>query len=584
LRKVLENASKEGRLSHVVVDEAHLVIGWGNGFRPAFQLLPALIKNFRRLSPKPNLRLVLASATLTASTISALQQLFEVDQRVYLVAGVYLRPEPRYAFAYCMNESVKRQRVLEAVSLAPRPVILYVTRPDEAELWASQLRLNGFSRLETFTGKTDPGRREKLLNKWRNNEIDCMVATSAFGVGVDKNDVRTIIHATLPESLDRYYQEVGRAGRDGIAAASIICFSQGDIDQAKRISSIKVARERTAYERWCLMIDDAQLDSFNSDVYWLDLERLPARLIQNSEASAEWNIKTITLMARSGMIELVSLTNSIDQEGNGQTVLNESDARYAAVRVLQTNHRNAEAFRTSLVRGREEVRRSGAEGYRAMLSVVMGKIEIADALQQTYSVISKDVWSPVTAYCGGCPVHWGINRWVGNPITPVVKRLSRFVPRNSYKPLIKNWAMASENLLLIDVPSDSSYVSYMTAVVRSVIHAFSPHTMLMGPGCPNGFEYSLLEGTSQRMGDWPFVENLREKEFSTLPPGVDEIRLIIWGRDTQILVPDDVWVSKAKLEILVIPNNLRQLHYPARRLVDTTPHIHADEIVNALIS
>jgi hypothetical protein len=411
-----------------------------------------------------------------------------------------------------------------------------------------------------------------------------MVATSAFGVGVDKNDVRTVIHATLPESLDRYYQEVGRAGRDGIASASLICFSQSDIDQAKRISSIKVARERTAYERWCLMIDDAQLDSFNSEVYWLNLERLPARLIQNSEASAEWNIKTITLMARSGMIELVALTNSIDQVGVVHTVLNESDARFAAVRVLQTNHRNAEAFRTSLARGREAVRKSGVEGYRAMLAVVMGKIEVAEALKQTYSVISRDVWSPVSAYCGGCPVHWGINRWVGNPITPVVKRLSRFAPRNRFMPLIKNWPMASENLLVIDVPSDSRYMSYTSAVVRSVLHAFSPHTLLMGPGCPNGFELSLLEGTSQAMGDWPFVENLREKEFSTLPAGVDEIRLIIWGRDSQILVPDDLWASKARLEILVIPDQLPQLHYPARRLVDTTPHIHADEFVNALIS
>ena len=184
LRAVLEGAAREGRLSHIVVDEAHLVIGWGNGFRPAFQLLPALVRGLQRLSPSQPIRLVLASATLTASTITALQQLFAAELPMHLVAGVYLRSEPRYAFAYCRSFQEKRDRVLQAIAGAPRPLILYVTRPDEADSWAQCLRGQGYERLAVFTGKTLASERERLLTQWKRNEIDIIVATSAFGSSI----------------------------------------------------------------------------------------------------------------------------------------------------------------------------------------------------------------------------------------------------------------------------------------------------------------------------------------------------------------------------------------------------------------
>jgi hypothetical protein len=108
--------------------------------------------------------------------------------------------------------------------------------------------------------------------------------------------------------------------------------------------------------------------------------------------------------------------------------------------------------------------------------------------------------------------------------------------------------------------------------------------MVMGPGCPKGWENSLLEGTSLNLSEWPFIEDLRIKDFGTLSAGSDELRLIIWGRDTKIPVSDFLWVSRAKLQILVVSNSTFQLEQPGRRYIDTTPHVHADEILNILSS
>lgn len=581
LRVPLEDAAREGRVSHVVVDEAHLVIGWGNGFRPAFQLLPALICNLQRMASRPSLRLVLTSATLTAATIEGLKQLFSAGQRINVVSGVYLRPEPRYAFSHADSEATRERRILEAVLFAPRPLILYVTRPDEAERWARKLRDAGLSRLATFTGKTRALERETLLSRWKGNELDVMVATSAFGLGVDKGDVRTIIHATLPESLDRYYQEVGRSGRDGLASASVLAYTDEDAEQAERMATSKVAREETAFERWCLMIQQAQVDPQRADVYWLNLERLPARLVRKSGASAEWNVKTLILMARAGMLELVALTQVRGVDVT-QELVSDDDARFAAVRLLHDNHRQEGAFHAALSQGRTRIHRAGQAGFWAIRSVVTGRMEVAQALKKTYSITSKGVWSPVAQYCGGCPRHWGADRWPSDPVAPVVPRLDHFAARDRYKAWVSRWPLAGDNLLIIAVPTDGRYTNHSRAALRVLVHVLQPHTLVLGPGAEAGPEEALFEQSAQPPASWPFIEDLQVTSSAGWPAGENEVRLTIWGHGTLAPIPDAVWTSSAALELLVIPDNLVHPMHPGRRLIDTTPHIYAEEVVNDL--
>ena len=97
-----------------------------------------------------------------------------------------------------------------------------------------------------------------LLEKWQKREIDIMVATSAFGVGIDQGDVRSVIHMCIPESLDRYYQEVGRGGRDGRPATSLVLWTNNDDKVARNMAKNKVLTSKKHDEdgNCCLLVNE----------------------------------------------------------------------------------------------------------------------------------------------------------------------------------------------------------------------------------------------------------------------------------------------------------------------------------------
>ena len=138
-----------------------------------------------------------------------------------------LRKEPRYMI--CENHSYehRERQIVEMVKLLPKPLIVYVIEPSVAKRYIKLLKEEGLSNVFTYTGDTKDKERDLLLEQWKNNEFDIMIATSAFGMGVDKSNVRTIVHACVPENLSRFYQEVGRAGRDGLPSLSVLCYYMG---------------------------------------------------------------------------------------------------------------------------------------------------------------------------------------------------------------------------------------------------------------------------------------------------------------------------------------------------------------------
>lgn len=314
LRQPLTEAAARGRLRALVVDEAHLVDGWGTGFRTEFQSLSGVRQELMRVAPDGRAaRTVLLSATLTASTLGLLRILFSGPGGFEAISALRLRGEPDYWTIACPTEDERQSRVLEAVHHVPRPAIVYVTRVDDAEAWRERFRQSGFGHVETVHGETPTAERERILLGWRRGEVDLVVATSAFGLGIDYRHVRTVLHACIPESLDRFYQEVGRGGRDGRSCLSLTLHTPGDVGVAEKISRTLVIGVDRGHQRWTSMFD-AGVPAGEPDTYVLPLNVAPSTepkdIDMRGERNSDWNARVLTLMARAGLIRLLGSANS----------------------------------------------------------------------------------------------------------------------------------------------------------------------------------------------------------------------------------------------------------------------------------
>jgi ATP-dependent DNA helicase RecQ len=190
----------------------------------------------------------------------------------------------------------------------PRPAIVYTTEVNDArELYRIVAEEHGFQRVGCFHGDTPSEDRLRLLSEWQNDKIDLMVATSAFGLGVDKNDVRTVVHACAPESVDRYYQEVGRGGRDGASASCVFLPSSRDWHIAKRLTP-RLIGDKKLRLRWNAMwqqrqsVSDAERNLFDLP---LDVKHAELYGARSYDKNIQWNKRLLLLLVRAGHLRIV---------------------------------------------------------------------------------------------------------------------------------------------------------------------------------------------------------------------------------------------------------------------------------------
>ncbi|RKH43185.1 DEAD/DEAH box helicase [Corallococcus sp. AB050B] len=420
LSGALYDAARVGFLRLLVVDEAHMIEQWGDGFRSAFQEVAGIRRGLLRACPEgKSFRTLLLTATLTEPCLDMLEALFKEPGDFGVTASVQLRPEPSFHFARCGSPEEKKERLLQALRHLPRPLILYTTKVADAQEWTRLLRLDGFHRCEEVTGQTGHSERRRILRQWQDAETDVVVATSAFGLGVDKKDVRAVLHACVPENVDRYYQEVGRGGRDGRASLSLVVYTSQDVHLARRMSRRKLIGIGRGQERWKSMFEAAE--PLGPGRYRIPLDVSPGVEVDDIDMAErsynlEWNIRTLTLMARAGLLSLASeapprLSSEEEARIDLEAWYAQAFDRYSrqrVVEILDEEHMRSEAW----IRAVESVRQCAISfawrGHELMRECLEGSRCIAEILAEVYRIPprSSRLGIDVALACGGCAACW----------------------------------------------------------------------------------------------------------------------------------------------------------------------------------
>ena len=209
---------KQMKVCLIVVDEAHCISQWGYDFRPSF----LNIASVRQLFPHvPVLALTATATSVVAGDI--MQQLrFAADRQLFRKS--FARANLSYVVRHTTEKLRELVHILQRV---PGTAIVYVRSRKRTKLIADELKRQGIEADYYHAGLYTEDKEDKQ-NKWKNDECRVMVATNAFGMGIDKPDVRLVVHIDIPNSLEEYYQEAGRAGRDGKRSYAVMLVTTTD--------------------------------------------------------------------------------------------------------------------------------------------------------------------------------------------------------------------------------------------------------------------------------------------------------------------------------------------------------------------
>ena len=225
---------KKVNVAFVAIDEAHCISEWGHDFRPEYRRIKNMIQN---LGDMPVIAL---TATATPKVQLDIQKNLQMEE-----ADVFISSFNRKNLYYEVRpkKETKKQLIKFLKDNKGKSGVIYCLSRKKVEEIAQLLNVNGFKAAPYHAG-LDPDVRMKNQDDFLNEEVDIIVATIAFGMGIDKPDVRFVVHYDVPKSLEGYYQETGRGGRDGLEGLCLMFYSHNDLNKLEKFNKDKPVQER----------------------------------------------------------------------------------------------------------------------------------------------------------------------------------------------------------------------------------------------------------------------------------------------------------------------------------------------------
>jgi len=222
------------KVSFVAIDEAHCISEWGHDFRPEYRKIKTMIAQLG------DMNVIALTATATPKVQIDIQKNLQMEE-----ADVFISSFNRKNLYYEVRpkKETKKQLIRFLKEHKGKSGIIYCLSRKKVEEIAQLINVNGFKAAPYHAG-LDPDVRMKNQDDFLNEEVDIIVATIAFGMGIDKPDVRFVVHYDVPKSLEGYYQETGRGGRDGLEGVCLMFYSHNDLTKLEKFNKDKAVQER----------------------------------------------------------------------------------------------------------------------------------------------------------------------------------------------------------------------------------------------------------------------------------------------------------------------------------------------------